>query len=387
MGIFKKSFILTSVIFFVVYFSNYILEPKKNLSPLAEGITLKHRPALVAHRGGRGLYPENTIAAMNYSLNHYNVDMLETDIHITKDNQFIFIHDGTLDRTTNGTGKVSDYTLEELKQLDFGYHFTDGKGNYPFRNKGIHCNTLKEAYEIFKDKNTVISVEIKDRDIEVIDKLIDYLKDLKGYEKFMCFCCANHTMSEYFKQQTNHELCYEGSEVDVAAYIFASMTSLSNLWYHFVPNKNRFFHAPYLSIGGVDFMDKKMLSTPETIGLDIMYFTVNRRTDAAICIGKNCAGITTDRPDMVEELLHAIKRREKGSTEVFDGIISKDAAVLDWICESIPCILVDRSTTMLPLPTIFFFIVLILFNIIFLFFKFVKCIFCYPFRLCKRKKD
>ena len=74
----------------------------------------------VAHRGGivPG-YPENTLAAFRRSIS-IGVDAIEIDLRGTRDGDIVILHDETLDETTDGTGKVTDYTLDELKKLDAG---------------------------------------------------------------------------------------------------------------------------------------------------------------------------------------------------------------------------------------------------------------------------
>ena len=71
---------------------------------------------IVAHRGLPEDYPENTIIAYRHAL-MLHIDMLEIDVHYTKDKELVVIHDDTIDRTSNGKGKVSDFTLKELKAL------------------------------------------------------------------------------------------------------------------------------------------------------------------------------------------------------------------------------------------------------------------------------
>ena len=79
---------------------------------------------VAAHRGWLQLFPENTMEAFRAAAG-LGVDQIETDIHMTKDGELVIIHDHKLDRTTNGTGFVKDYTLAELKQLDAGYLYGD----------------------------------------------------------------------------------------------------------------------------------------------------------------------------------------------------------------------------------------------------------------------
>ena len=74
---------------------------------------------VAAHRGFSEKYPENTMAAFCAAV-ELGVDQIETDVQVTKDGELVIIHDSTVDRTSNGSGKVEDMTLEELRRLDFG---------------------------------------------------------------------------------------------------------------------------------------------------------------------------------------------------------------------------------------------------------------------------
>lgn len=76
-------------------------------------------PKIIAHRGSSAHAPENTMAAFQLALDE-GADGIELDVMLSKDKQLIVIHDATVDRTTNGIGKVAELTLDELKQLDAG---------------------------------------------------------------------------------------------------------------------------------------------------------------------------------------------------------------------------------------------------------------------------
>ncbi|WP_126427181.1 glycerophosphodiester phosphodiesterase [Brevibacillus marinus] len=77
----------------------------------------------VAHRGWSGAAPENTLAAIGVALDHPHIAMIEIDVHLSKDGVPVVIHDDTLERTTNGSGKVCEHTYDELRQLDAGSWF------------------------------------------------------------------------------------------------------------------------------------------------------------------------------------------------------------------------------------------------------------------------
>ncbi|MEB7038422.1 glycerophosphodiester phosphodiesterase [Staphylococcus gallinarum] len=76
---------------------------------------------LIAHRGLSTQYPENTRVAFEAALESNEVDILEIDIHKTIDDQLVVIHDPSIDRTSNGTAKIKNNTLEELQQYDYGF--------------------------------------------------------------------------------------------------------------------------------------------------------------------------------------------------------------------------------------------------------------------------
>ena len=123
-------------------------------------------PFICAHRGGdKKFFPENCIATFENTISQTH-SMIETDPRYTKDSVIILMHDPTLERTTNGKGKVSDYTWEELKKL----RLKDSFGNIT----DYRIPTLDEALEWAKSK-TILVLDRKDVPIEVrVKKITDH---------------------------------------------------------------------------------------------------------------------------------------------------------------------------------------------------------------------
>src|SRR5699024_12049688 len=92
----------------------------------------RRSPYVFADRGGMARETEHTKLAFDKS-SEFNVEGFEIDIRLTKDEEIVVMHDAYVDRTSNGAGRVSNMTLAELKELDFGHHFRDIEGNTPFR--------------------------------------------------------------------------------------------------------------------------------------------------------------------------------------------------------------------------------------------------------------
>ena len=142
-----------------------------------------YRPLVMAHRGDSANVPENTLASFEdaYKL---NVDCIESDTHLTKDDQFVLFHDDKLERTTNGTGLIAEYTVDELKKLDTGYHFEGSPENpYPFRGKGYHIHTIDEILPAFP--NVRFNLDIKSKNPKAPELLAKKLKDLDVEDRVM----------------------------------------------------------------------------------------------------------------------------------------------------------------------------------------------------------
>jgi glycerophosphoryl diester phosphodiesterase len=118
---------------------------------------------LIGHRGARFEAPENTVSGFRYALG-IDIDSFELDIHLTKDGELVVIHDATVDRTTNGTGSVSDLTLEEIQRLDARADFA----NWP---EPCAIPTLSQVLDVI---NAVpyVEVEIKTDLPERIDAIV-----------------------------------------------------------------------------------------------------------------------------------------------------------------------------------------------------------------------
>lgn len=133
---------------------------------------------LAAHRGFKTDYPENTIVSFKKAL-ECDIDMLEIDLHMTKDGEIVMMHDHTVDRTTDGTGYVKDFTYDEIRSLDAGIKCAH-------RFKGERVPSFREFLELMKDYP----------DIEVNVELKDY-PDLRGDDAFVSADKSIAMLEEY----------------------------------------------------------------------------------------------------------------------------------------------------------------------------------------------
>ena len=136
------------------------------------------------------MYPENTMIAFRKAI-EADCDGIEMDVHLTRDGVPVVIHDEEVDRTTNGSGYVKDFTYEQLCNLDAGIKFSD-------EFKGEKIPTLKEFFDFMKDNDKqiketaewvgAIRIELKKRLIEKQQmeqqnqEIYNYMHDIFGAE-------------------------------------------------------------------------------------------------------------------------------------------------------------------------------------------------------------
>ena len=141
---------------------------------------------IFAHRGFSGNYPENTMLAFRKAV-EIGVDGIELDVHLTKDNQLVIIHDEDIRRTGNGEGLVRDMTLEELRKFDYSARFS---GVYGFNA----IPTLKEYFDLVKDTAVITNIELKTGVFEyptIEKRVIDMIREY-GLEDRIILSSFNH---------------------------------------------------------------------------------------------------------------------------------------------------------------------------------------------------
>ncbi len=129
---------------------------------------------ILAHRGASGYAPENTLSSIRKALFEMPCEGIEIDVHFTKDNRLVVIHDDTIDRTTDGKGNVKDFTFEEIRKFNAYGKFRD---KYPTEK----IPSLDEVLSLVRESGKMINIEIKNGSsfypgIEeaVIEKLYEY---------------------------------------------------------------------------------------------------------------------------------------------------------------------------------------------------------------------
>lgn len=257
----------------------------------------------IAHRGGKGIAPEGTMAAFAKAA-QLKVDMFEYDIHMTKDGQLVVIHDDTVDRTTDGTGKVNELILAEVQALDAGYHFTDASGEHSYRASDVYIPTVAEVFESYPNMRQLI--EIKDTNDPVLyEKIVEDLWRLiqkYNMEDNVMIGSFDHEITELFESVTWGQIPIGAGEQEVRDFVKKHVPYLNGLARSNVDSLQLPTEAE-----GYDLTTNNIIQSAKKRNMSIYYWTINDEATMRELIGKNVDGIITDYPDRLQKVMTEVK--------------------------------------------------------------------------------
>jgi glycerophosphoryl diester phosphodiesterase len=254
------------------------------------------KPVNIAHRGGRGIVPENTLVGFREGL-RVGADVVELEVHLTADGHLVVIHDDTVDRTTDGSGLVREMTLREVKSLDAGYRFTrDGGKTYPHRGQGVAVPTLKEVYQALP--NVPINVEIKE-DQPDIEQALWQVIDVAEAEHRTLVVSAKTSIIRRFREVSGRRIATGSSITEIVVFDLLSRLRLSRL---LRPS----FQALQVPEGYGKILrlaTSSFVRVAHQLGVRVDVWTINTEPDMRRVLGIGVDGIMTDRPDIFAQLL------------------------------------------------------------------------------------
>ena len=258
------------------------------------------RPLVMAHRGGGGLWPENTLYAFERAT-EIGADVIETEIQSTADDNLVFIHDETIDRTTNGTGSVDSLTLTELKKFDAGYHWTgDGGRTFPFRGKGITVPTLEEVFTALP--TTRINIDLKQISPPLASKLCGLLHSFDRVEKVMVASFGTKALRNF--RQVCSGVATSASQREVTLFFLMNLIFLGAAY---GPPCHALQIPEYSS--GMHVLTKRFLRTAHSHNLKVHVWTVNEVEDMKRLLNLGVDGIITDYPDRLISVLSDMRSK------------------------------------------------------------------------------
>ncbi|NJP05436.1 MAG: glycerophosphodiester phosphodiesterase [Chloroflexaceae bacterium] len=254
---------------------------------------LQRRPLVIAHRGGAGLWPEQTLYTFEQAI-ALDVDALEMDVHQTADGVLVLMHDNTVDRTTNGHGSIKYMTLAEIKQLDAGYTWTTDDGQtFPFRNQGITVPTLAEVFTMFPQ--TPMIIEIKPSDPSIVKPFCQMIHDFDRTHLVQVGSIQASVLKAFRRECP-------------AIATSSTIDEVALLWWLHLSRLSATCSPVFEALQIPEYAMGTQLIVPHFIraahrrGLEVHVWTINETDDMRRLLDLGVDGIITDYPDRLLKL-------------------------------------------------------------------------------------
>jgi glycerophosphoryl diester phosphodiesterase len=252
---------------------------------------LDERPMVIAHRGGGNLAPEETMMAFENAV-AVGADMLEMDAWSTTDGVIVLNHDDTVDRTTDGTGAISNMSWAEVQALDAAYDFTtDGGETFPLRGTGVRIARLDEVLAAFPD--LLFSIEVKQNSPSITEAVLGLVNDAGLHDRVVLGSFDPGPISEIRTADPT---------------MLTSLTVGEGLaFYGLTPDQEAAYvpPAPLLAapteLGGI-VLDAATVEKAHRVGLTVHVWTVNDRAEMEAVLDMGANKIITDDPALLREV-------------------------------------------------------------------------------------
>ena len=251
---------------------------------------------IMAHRGDSTAVPENTMLSMRGAI-EIGVDLLETDLQLTKDKEFVLFHDEDLVRTTGQEGRICDYTLDDLLNIDAGHTFTpDGGNTFPFRGKRLRLLTLRDAFAEFPDMR--FNLDIKDKDPEAPLLLAKEIRSY-GREESVIVASFNESQLERFRKAL--------PKVATSAHLGEVKRFVTGLKLHVLrllvrTPAYKAFQVP-IKYGKTTVVDARFVQAAHDRNIAVHVWTINDAPTMKWLVNLDVDGIFTDEPDLLKSVL------------------------------------------------------------------------------------
>ncbi|HET6659918.1 MAG TPA: glycerophosphodiester phosphodiesterase [Rubrobacter sp.] len=252
-------------------------------------------PVNLAHRGASDMAPENTIEAFRLAV-EAGAGGLELDVHMTRDGHIVVIHDATVDRTTSGSGAVSEMTLHELRKLDAGHNFRpDGGPTRPYRGRGVRVPTLGEVLEEFP--GVAVNIDIKAGTPGIEETVFGVLREANALRRAIVVSTPHATVKRFRKVSGGH-VSTGGSKWEIGLFYVLSRLRLERL----VRPAYDALQVP-LRHRGILVVTPRFVRAAHARGVRVDAWTINDADEMRRLLDLGVDVIMTDRPGTLAEVL------------------------------------------------------------------------------------
>ncbi len=214
-------------------------------------------------------------------------DVLDADLHMTSDGVLVFIHDTTVDRTTNGTGAVAELSWKELSQLDAAHHFTLDNKTYPLRGRGVTIARLDETLDAFPDWR--LQIEVKQAPFSIADALARMLKE-KNAEDRVLLSSFDEEMMVHLRRACP-EVASSATPKEIRNLVLASWVGLEGL----ISPQYSALQVP-LTRHGITLVSPRTVKAAHARGVYVLPWTLDTNEEVEICRKARADGFNTNLP-------------------------------------------------------------------------------------------
>lgn len=310
-----------------------IIPPKHNVENNPFIVGKGELPLLAAHRGGGENNPENTMLAFREAVKTIQVDIIESDLYLTKDGYLVYNHDSYIDETCNVNGDISleeveelcknkenrhyikDMTLAELEQYNFGYYFEDENGERIYKDvtdiegAGLQIATVDKLFAEFYESHPdlLFIVEIKndgELGFKACEILNETLNQYPGYRDQIVVGTFHDEIEEELKAKYSDLL--RGAPTGTAAKFVLTHYLGVNL---FDNSDFACLQIPTSYDLGIEIFldDKGIIDRAHKRNIAVQYWTINDPDEMRHLIELGCDCIMTDNPELLREILNEYK--------------------------------------------------------------------------------
>ena len=255
------------------------------------------RPLVVAHRGGGGLRPENTMPAFEHAAD-LGVDAFETDVHLTRDGELVVSHDPDLDRISDGTGAIARLSLAEVQQADAGYHWSDDNGaTFPWRGQGVQIPTVRELFTRFPDKRYIL--DCKPENPIAARKLAEVAMEC-GVGERVCLASFSHD-NVLAIRDVHPSITTSLSSPEVHVFWAAQILRCDALY----RNKAHAIQVPPTQYG-VPFLTRHFIQRAHANNMHVHAWTIDEEEEMRRLLALGVDGIITDYPDRLLRVMASL---------------------------------------------------------------------------------
>ena len=327
--------ILLSTVSLILIFMVVInlIPPKKNVSENPFVVSDGELPMIAAHRGGGDNNPENTMLAFREAVRTIGVDIIESDLYLTKDGYLVYNHDSYIDETCNVNGDISkdevlelckdkanrhyikDMTLAELEEYNFGYYFENEEGERIYKDAenveelGLQIATVDKLFAEFYESHPdlLFIVEIKNEGelgYRACEILYNTLSQYPEYMKNIVVGTFHDEIETELKEK--YPSLLRGAPTGTAAKFILTQFLRVNIF------DNSDFACLQIPMGydlgiELDLAKKTIIKRAHRRNIAVQFWTINDPDEMRELIELGCDCIMTDNPKLLKQVLEEYK--------------------------------------------------------------------------------